>query len=186
MRKLYEYSDLLPTVLRIQLENYKTDKYLVSQFVKQKAVFHETFMNKYDSYNFRQKVETKNVNTSSSSPVETPCSTRRILSTPNYSDNCFFCDQIDDTVNLHQCQTLSLDKHVRKMAQELVDTKLLAKLSEGNMIASEAKYHCNCVTRLYNAYCDHNTRKSALENSAMEVIEGTFYYLIYNPLMNNV
>ena len=98
----------------------------------------------------------------------------------------FFYDQTDDTVNLHQCQILSLDKRVRKMAQELVDTKLLAKLSEGNMIASEAKYHRNCVRRLYNAYRDHNTRKSALENSALEVIEGTFYYLIYNPLMNNV
>ena len=58
-------------------------------------------MNKYDSYNFKQKLKTKKVNTSSYSPVETPCSTRRILS----------------TVNLHQCQTLPLDKRVRKMAQ---------------------------------------------------------------------
>ena len=91
-----------------------------------------------------------------------PWSTTRILSTPNYSDNYFFfCDQIDDAVNLHQCQTLLLDKCVRKMAQELVDTKLLAKLSEGDMIATEAKYHCNCLSRLYNAYLDHNTKKSA-------------------------
>ena len=91
-----------------------------------------------------------------------PWSTMRILSTPNYSDNYFFfCGQIDDAVNLHQCQTLLLDKCVRKMAQELVDTKLLAKLSEGDMIATEAKYHCNCLSRLYNAYLDHNTKKSA-------------------------
>ena len=89
-----------------------------------------------------------------------PWSTTRILSTPNYSDNYFFfCDQTDDAVNLHQCQTLLLDKCVRKMAQELVDTKLLAKLSEGDMIATEAKYHCNCLSRLYNAYLDHNTKK---------------------------
>ena len=81
-------------------------------------------MNKYDSYNFKRKLKTKKVNTSSYSPVETPCSTRRILS----------------TVNLHQCQTLPLDKRVRKMAQQLVDTKLLAKLSEGDMIATKAKY----------------------------------------------
>ena len=33
-----------------------------------------------------------------------------------------------------------LDKHVGKMTQELVDTKLLAKLSEGEMMATEAKY----------------------------------------------
>ena len=34
-----------------------------------------------------------------------------------------FCDQTDDAVNLHQCQTLSLIKRIRKMAQGLVDTK---------------------------------------------------------------
>ena len=89
--KFYEYSDLLPTFLRIHLENYKTDQDLVSRFVKQKAVLHKTCMNKYDSYNFKRKFETKNINTSSSSPVETPCSAWRILSAPNYSDNCFFC-----------------------------------------------------------------------------------------------
>ena len=77
-------------------------------------------MNKYDSYNFKRKLKTKKVNTSSHSLVETPCSTRRILS----------------TVNLHQCQTLPLDKRVRIMAQQLVDTKL----SEGDMIATKAKY----------------------------------------------
>ena len=108
---------MLPAVFQMYLENYKTDKDLVSQFVKQKAVFHKAFMNKYDSYNFKRKLKTKKVNTSSYSPVETPCSTRRILSTPNYSDNCFFCNETDDAVNLHQCQTLPLDKRVRKMAQ---------------------------------------------------------------------
>ena len=49
------------------------------------------------------------------------------------------CDQTDDAVNLAQCHTLPLDKRVRKMTQELVDTKLLAKLSEGDMIATEVK-----------------------------------------------
>ena len=35
---------------------------------------------------------------------------------------------------------VSLDKRVRKMAQELVDTNLLANLSDGDMIATVAKY----------------------------------------------
>ena len=90
LRKFYEYSDLLPTILQIHNENYKTDQALVSQFVIQQAVFHKTCMKKCDSYNFRQNVQTENINTSSSSPVETPCSARRTLSTPNYSDNYFF------------------------------------------------------------------------------------------------
>ena len=114
MRKFYKYSDLPPTVLRIHLENCKTDQDLVSQFVKQKAVFYKICMNKYDSYSFKRKVETIHDNTSSSSPAGTACSARRILFTSNYSHNCFFCDQTDDAVNLHQCETLSLDKFVRK------------------------------------------------------------------------
>ena len=83
--KTFTNSDLLPTVLRMQLENYKTVQGLVSQFVKQKAVFHKTCMNKYDGHNFKQKVKTKIINTSSSSPVETPlgefCSLQIILIT---------------------------------------------------------------------------------------------------------
>ena len=87
LQKSYNYSDLQPIILQMHLENYKIDQDLVLQFVKQKAVFHKTCMNKYDSCNFKRKVETKNMHTSSSL-VETPCSTTRILSTTNYSDNC--------------------------------------------------------------------------------------------------
>ena len=130
---------MLPIVLQIYLENYQTDPDLVSQFVKQKTAFHKTCMNKYDNYNFKQKDKTKQINISSYYVVETLCSTGRILSTPNCFDNCFFLVK-HDAVNLHQCKTLSLDKCVRKMAQELVHTKLLAKLSEGDMSATEAKY----------------------------------------------
>ena len=82
----------------------------------------------------------------------------------------FFCDQRDDAVNLHQCQFFSLDKRVSKMAQEIVDTKLLAKLSEGDFTATETKYHRNCLTRLFNAYRDHNTKKFG--DGALEAIHG--------------
>ena len=90
LQKLYKYSDLLPIVLQIYLENYQTDPDLVSQFVKQKTAFHKTCMNKYDNYNFKQKDKTKQINISSYYVVETLCSTGRILSTPNCFDNCFF------------------------------------------------------------------------------------------------
>ena len=103
-------------------------------------------MNKYGSYNFKRKVK-KKINASSSYSIEAPRSSGRILSAPNYSDNCvwvcflfFFCAQIDDAANFHPCQILSLDKRVRKIALELVDTKLLAKLSEYDMIATDVKY----------------------------------------------
>ena len=51
----------------------------------------------------------------------------------------FFCD--DTTGNLTKVETVSLDSHVRQIAEVLRDTKLLAKLSGGDMIAIDAQYH---------------------------------------------
>ena len=51
----------------------------------------------------------------------------------------FFCD--DTTGNLTKVETVSLDSHVRQIAEVLRDTKLLAKLSGGNMVAIDAQYH---------------------------------------------
>ena len=181
LQNLYEYSDLLPTVLRMQLENYKTVQGLVSQFVKQKAVFHKTCMNKYDGHNFKQKVKTKIINTSSSSPVETPlgefCSLQIILITV-----FFFCEKIGDAVNLHQCQTLSLDKRVRKMAQELVDTKFLANLSESDMLSLKP----NTIVTVLQDYTMPIVI-AAQGDLLKRVLWKSFkVHLIYNPLMNNV
>ncbi|XP_065669903.1 uncharacterized protein LOC124808522 [Hydra vulgaris] len=46
--------------------------------------------------------------------------------------------------------TLELDKKVRRYAEILSDSKLLAKLSEGDLVATEAHYHKACLSQLYN------------------------------------
>ena len=48
---------------------------------------------------------------------------------------------------------------VHKIAEALCNTKLLSKLSEGDMIATEAKYHLKCLTNLYNTYRNHVSSK---------------------------
>ena len=44
---------------------------------------------------------------------------------------------------------MEIDKNVWRCATELGDTELLAKLSAGDMVAIEAKYHRNCLRALY-------------------------------------
>ena len=51
---------------------------------------------------------------------------------------CFFCDET--TGDFHKAETISLDNRVRHIAIELRDTKLLAKLSVGDMIALLMRY----------------------------------------------
>ena len=69
--------------------------------------------------------------------------TRRSLSAHNFTKSCYFCEGHDGG-DLRECQTLQVDSHVRKIANELGDKKLLAKFSEGDMVATEAMYHVPC------------------------------------------
>ncbi|MEL7308718.1 MAG: hypothetical protein AAGK05_13165 [Pseudomonadota bacterium] len=62
---------------------------------------------------------------------------------------CIFCDEGG---SLHEFSTLQSDHHVKKMAQELNDSKLLKKISCGDLIALEAKYHTRCRVAYSNRY----------------------------------
>ena len=78
--------------------------------------------------------------------------TRRSLSTVSLlqSSSCFFCDKDIEEGKRHRVSTIALDKRIR--ANEMSDTKLIAKLSEGDMISKDAIYHKECLTGLHNRY----------------------------------
>ena len=58
---------------------------------------------------------------------------------------CLLCGENGDP---HEVMTLEVNKKVRKMATDLQDSDLLKHIAGGDMIASEAKYHTNCMTNL--------------------------------------
>ena len=137
----------LPSVPRKQVEKYTTASELASAFVEHEAVFHKTCMTRYDQQKLQRKIKQRNNDEGSS---ETPQCSRNTVSANNFKEKCFFCDKVEACGTLHSCQTLYLDMRVRKIAHELADTKLLAKLSEGDMVATEAKYHLKCLVLFYN------------------------------------
>ena len=61
---------------------------------------------------------------------------------------CFFCEKGGS--DLRQVMTTKVDERVRKCAHLLADSLLLGKLSAGDMIATEAKYHPGCLLALYD------------------------------------
>lgn len=66
-----------------------------------------------------------------------PGSKHQLSSTPD-EESCIFCCQTSGI--LHQCTTMGLDCDLQKMAKDIQDTTLIAKLSGGDLIAIEAKY----------------------------------------------
>lgn len=71
-------------------------------------------------------------------------------STHSFDNKCFLCETCDDTEKLWQVRTFGLDSRVREYAAVLNDVRLLSKLSEGDLIAREAKYHARCLVAFYN------------------------------------
>ena len=63
---------------------------------------------------------------------------------------CFFCGEPPGNSGVHEAATFQINKRVRACAVLLEDTELLAKLSTGDMVALEAKYHSKCLAGLYN------------------------------------
>ena len=53
-------------------------------------------------------------------------------------------------MKLHLCKTFQVQRNIEEIAQEIGDTKILAKLSAGDMFAIEAKRHCKCLAAYYN------------------------------------
>ena len=63
---------------------------------------------------------------------------------------CFLCEETEESEQLREASTFQLDNRVRRCAIDLQDERLLAKLSAGDMIAQNAKYHPRCLVSLYN------------------------------------
>ena len=105
------------------------------------------------------------------------------LNSHKISAFCFFCDH--EGGSLHRCQTLHLNNQVYKIAEALSGTKLLAKLSEGDMIATEAKYHLNCLTNLYNTYRQHTSLKSSY-SSETERYKGIAFTEVINFMIDKI
>ena len=59
----------------------------------------------------------------------------------------FFCEETSG--ELHRASTFNLDRNVRESARILNDTFLPRKLSGGDMVALDAMYHTQCLSKLY-------------------------------------
>lgn len=165
------------------MDTYDRSSELSKKFIEKSAVFHKSCIADYNIQKLLRKQKphesfdlhpTENV----ASDVEDDPSmnlpkrvTRKNLNVRNFQTcSCFFCDEEDDKINLHQCQTISTSQRVHKIAVGLGDTQLIAKLSEGDMIATEAKYHDKCLVRLYNRY--RNANKSSTGDDNIDLLEG--------------
>jgi len=59
---------------------------------------------------------------------------------------CLFCQKDG---SLHEFKTLEADHSIRKIAAELQDIQLMARMEGGDLVALEAKYHLGYLRNSY-------------------------------------
>ena len=63
---------------------------------------------------------------------------------------------------------MSLDKELRQMATEMQDTSLISRISGGDLVAIELKYHRSCLTAYKNRYRSANRAACSTSHATTE------------------
>ena len=71
--------------------------------------------------------------------------TQSSISLKNFTRTYLFCDKDDRYMKLHLRQTFQAQRKIEEITQDNGNTKVVAKLSACDMIATESNYHCKCL-----------------------------------------
>ena len=77
-------------------------------------------------------------------------------------EECIICEKQASRSELLEAMTMQLNTRLHQCAQNLQDQKLLAKLSAGDVVAQELKYHGACLTSLHNKERAHLRMKQSM------------------------
>ena len=138
----------------VRIEEFDEGDGIQVTFERQNAKWHKSCRNKYNSMKLERlkskKRKSEDANNSQNDLREKVTrSSVEVHKGQIQPSICFFCNRFDGKT-LHQVSTFQVDRRVRDVALFLNDKELLAKLSAGDMIAMEAKYHSQCLANLYN------------------------------------
>jgi len=151
---LGKFKELGKVPLNVVPEQFDDGSGIEETLQTNKAMWHKTCRNLFSDFKLdRQKTRASEPDSGNSgiSPVKLRrTSVQGAHASGQDVPLCFFCDREAGTAGLHDVTTMGMDQTVRMYATELKETRLLAKLAPGDMVALEAKYHKTCLCDLYN------------------------------------
>lgn len=137
----------LPRTLR--LDRMDEGQGIEAAMVTNEAKWHEMCRLRYNNQ-MLQRTEKREHQSPERDSAPRKCSRLQSSHKPSEA-SCFFCSHAAGTDGLHEVTTFQVDQRVHESAKLTGDSLLLAKLSLGDMVALEAKYHTKCLLALYNS-----------------------------------
>ena len=120
---------------------------------RHRARFHKSCQLEYSKPRLKRATKRKHPDSAESSIEQKLCREQvsRNKSRGMGDHLCLFCEKPSGPSDpLHEAMTKVIGERV-KSATKLLDQKLLVKVSSGDLVASEARYHSRCLVALYNA-----------------------------------
>ncbi|KAK3917822.1 Chromosome-associated kinesin KIF4 [Frankliniella fusca] len=119
--------------------------------IKHEAKWHKKCIIKYTTRFSLQNVAQLTLENTENVDGTTKAQTRSTSVAINPKEEvCFLCKKKPEKNQiLHKCMTFEIFNSIKQYATKANDTKTLAFLSEGDLVAQEAKYHSCCVLNLY-------------------------------------
>jgi hypothetical protein len=99
-------------------------------------------------------------------------------------EECFICEKQASRSELREAMTMQLNTIHHQCAHNLQDQNLLAKLSAGDVVAQEVKYHEACLTSLYNKKRAHLRMKQSMTEDADA--EGEINQIVFAEFVTHV
>ena len=136
---------------------------------RHRAKFHNICRLEYSKTRLQRAMKRKSTDgeLSTSNDTKKPCRQHhsRQQNRTTESPLCLFCEKpASPSDPLHEAMTKMVSERVKRCATKILDERLLAKVSSGDLIASEAKYHAKCLVALYNAAARSKTSEQNENN----------------------
>ncbi|CAC5424531.1 unnamed protein product [Mytilus coruscus] len=137
------------------------------------AKYHPSCRIKFNNTKFKRTEQ--RYESTKSTKSETGCSPKFFRRSVDHSDTkskqdivkCFLCDKEAPLSSLKEAMTMKLNDRLKRCAETLQDKELLAKLSTGDVIAQDLKYHPACLVALYNK--ERAVKKKTEEQAQIDI-----------------
>lgn len=153
---LVRFDELKAMPMPIDLKRFDDGNGIEAAMLEHSAKWHKSCHAKFTKSKLERAEKRHSEKTCSGSSKKF---TRKTAQQKGTKDVCFFCEKDDTGGTLHEAATFGLNQKVVKCATVLQDQRLLAKISAGDLIAQEAKYHLHCLVSIYNKAAAEETRK---------------------------
>lgn len=159
--------------------------------IKHNAKYHELCRLKFNNTKLQRAQKRHQPRDDNRSDQPSPKFTRqRPITTaeeqPHCLDECFICEKPSSRSELHETMTMKINTRLHQCATNLQDKKLLAKLSAGDVVAQELKYHGGCLKALYNKERAHLSSLKKLQSEDGNEQEGEINQIIFAELVTHI